>query len=1381
MEPPSPIRILYRGEINESADCPAPNEGELSSSQSPDAQKHKDGEGVDIGVGVEENATDDRQDLDDAADDESFGDFCDVVVAPQESAKSTHSVENQVDDDDDEGNDIDADTSHDHEDYGDFLVGAFHPASSSPTTSLPVSSTATRAEPGVENDNAHDSAQEGTRWNSNPSQPTIVALPPLRVDTAVKSPDSIFRHSATTNPKEPPRPAQNQEQSNPPDSLFLTAEDHDVSEVADDESIEGDDSVCSGHSEIGDVPVSLRLPTTDLSTAEGRFARRQKQKYRAEMRAKKLYNNSQQLSTASLFSVTSNPGDEDDEDGEPLVSLADLDLPHYYFTQGNFDDTVRVLQDAPWHHITNIWQPDFADDGSELRTISTYSFEDVQDRRALWDEYITQELCRLDAAQNQVSKHLLRRIQPHGAILEEANQSIHEFSTNLDIAQMYLKRSQNAVRQAAMGTYSHSRQAFDDDCGWFGADNLLQAWRQQEMYRGLDATLAQIQETLSSEKHLHKRVSEFTFDSAQPHEYSTIIQEAQSLQSNVINNETLSRINALDDLRQRLARKELFRDFYNRLHALAESVAVRCCRRHHVGLWGEYKNLVEAVVQMDQLLLKPSAGTSSKNESEASSPTAPVEETANQEDASSPSDLSVSWPTKILEAVYYEADRAFATALLDPLVAMDKDISATSMVDSEFEQELTQLGYELQQGWGDVAKLRTITHNLVIIRFDWENSSRYLLPVYHRLCVKLADVLYAHYLFGEWHERLAEDQQVRMRQDDETKEEKVEEADGRSLERSGNGETHAPLSFSDSVRVEWAKSKQGVWDRCEGVLTKCLEEYLHFASHQKLFQRNAGGRNVDGQGTGSANDENTEEPLWGSDLMELHSVLTLTEEFVSLKPLFFKDQSGFSSPGFGAGLQNKLCDVFRKHLRSVHVEAMKSLGSSLSQENWGMIPLKQLSDYEKSSNLTPSDGGSISLRKVRTKSVCGRLVGSTLLLIFISAHLPFFHALVPAQLFIGAMSVTSDGIERSSKSCHLSAKTCTDTKRRSLFHTPSKASASSNNIFLLKENHTSPADGPQNLPTDEHESSNSVQSNVFDLISSVIAGGDDANSFTRLASKSVAEVFFLWIARLLLIMERLPLIVDDISVVFANLSDLYFTTVLRICAGSASSEQILFGVDPPTAFVPNVQAMGPARSENTPSSPPLFGFRMRSSSSLGGSRHQKSKVELPATLEADICAPLRTEKSDLQFTLDFILRAQNTLKDIVLLDKVDNWITDPVVVSPSGITTQEEYDSMTIRAISNLEERLGAAWSCLGVAAILEATCIVARKKLAASVLGSKFVANLSTLEHYTQAVVQMLPKMIRVSTRIASARSVMARRVVAEVSFPAWNVSSKCFSSFLT
>ena len=155
-------------------------------------------------------------------------------------------------------------------------------------------------------------------------------------------------------------------------------------------------------------------------------------------------------------------------------------------------------------------------------------------------------------------------------------------------------------------------------------------------------------------------------------------------------------------------------------------------------------------------------------------------------------------------------------------------------------------------------------------------------------------------------------------------------------------------------------------------------------------------------------------------------------------------------------------------------------------------------------------------------------------------------------------------------------------------------------------------------------------------------------------------------------------------------------------------------------------------------------------------------------MEADLCAPLFCDSASLMPTSEFIKRAQLTLRDIVILDKVDQWITDPVTVTPpssnNGSSLEEEDDRLVVKAISNLEKRMGAAWSCLGVAALLDATCVVARKKLCDSQSGRAHCGDLSTFEHYSAAALKMVSKLVQLSSKVSTMRAIMARRVVYEV-----------------
>ena len=817
------------------------------------------------------------------------------------------------------------------------------------------------------------------------SESTIAVLAPLRVDTTSQVQSEAEKSCGQTSQDDAqtalsPLQQQQQQQQQPSDVPREVFQDPANSQEVLDESlhVNGDDFESGGSQQqdfdMSLIPVSLRLPIPDLSTSEARFTRRQQQLHKEKLQLSQLQVTDrkllQQMSTSSIFSVSERVDDED-ENGEPLLSLADLDLPEYYFSEETLDDTTKVLQNAPWHHISTLWEDEDIDNG--LHIPSSYSFEDLQDRRELWEEYITQELCHLDTAQNQVSKHLLRRIQPHEAVLQKANRSMHEFATNLQLAQMYMMRSQTAVRQAARGTNDKAHKIPLEGCGWFGANELLHAWNQQGTYRNMDSLLTRINDVLTTEKNLLGQLSDFTYDAKKPHEYSFMTKAVLRLQQDAISDESLSKINSLDDFRCRLTRNDMLWKGLNRLHVLAESVAVRSCRRRYDGLWCEYKSLLESVIATHQLIVDGSAQHTSCSKLPSHAPQERLgdavvhDQVVDGPSSNLPPDLSLSWPQAILQALCYEADLAMATALLDPLLSMDSGSSAASM-DSEFERELTQLSYEIQQDWGDTARLRSVTHNLVIIRFDWE--SFHLLPVFHRLSVLLADVLYAFHLFQSWHDQIVNgnSQSKAQEEESEKEEKKTDFVDERN---KPNNTTQGQFRRDEerchvvaSIREEWLKAKDILWDRCEAVLVKCLDEYLHFAKHDNFFKKSSGRADNDG---GSISRDAAMDSLWRTDLEELHGVLVLSEEFASLKHTFFDGSTaGLQNVpgGLNNDFQDKLCDVFRKHLRHVHVEAMKSLGASLSQENWELVPLERLSNVEKSSHISASKGDKVLIAKV---------------------------------------------------------------------------------------------------------------------------------------------------------------------------------------------------------------------------------------------------------------------------------------------------------------------------------------------------------------------------------------------------------------------------------
>jgi hypothetical protein len=690
--------------------------------------------------------------------------------------------------------------------------------------------------------------------------------------------------------------------------------------------------------------------------------------------------------------------------------------------------------------------------------------------------------------------------------------------------------------------------------------------------------------------------------------------------------------------------------FWHRLHVLSESMAVRCCR----GLscdWAEYESLVRSVLDLHSKGL--------------------------DEESSDDMDLGMSWSDNILKALCYEADRAFAISLLDP----------TDPGDSNFEKELMHLAREVDLDWGDGAKLRTLTHNLVTIRFDFESQSNYLPRVFRRLCTVLSNVLHAHFLFVQWHAAPFDEQ---------------------SRSAKGLHEVRGQKSFQlngalRAIHSGLNLSRPRLWSHCEHVITKCFDEHLNFATKRNLFEHEVTGTN---------------DSVWGQDLDGLHQVLLMTDRFVSLKSSFFEEKTVGKTLASGCSdgaewpLYDKLADVFRKHLRSVHVEAMNNMGRLLSKETWRLTDLVVPADLE---------------RRIQPKPT------------------------VEAVL-VGALNAASSYRGGKSKK----------TTWGNVANENGNGPPGHFNRFVLDGNpfkntniESLEFSSFQTVRASDTEISSAFDSGVYQSLNAML--GESDGSRARIAPESVTRGLIAWVSRLLTVMERLPLIVEDVSAVFANLCDLYFATVLRLCVGSARDEQILLGLNQPSPFVmshDDASTTGPSGGRS--SSSPLFGFSRKGNGSAN-SRPPRPQVALQTSLEADICAPLSRDQPNVKQLMQFIQRAQRSLQDIVNLDRVGQWLPDPVK------KTSETLEEHACALARTLEQREAALSSCLVVAALFDVACSIARINLSSSFKG-QFVGDLATFQSFVQAALETTPTLVAVASQMACVRAVAGLDVVTDI-----------------
>lgn len=312
-------------------------------------------------------------------------------------------------------------------------------------------------------------------------------------------------------------------------------------------------------------------------------------------------------------------------------------------------------------------------------------------------------------------------------------------------------------------------------------------------------------------------------------------------------------------------------------------------------------------------------------------------------------------------------------------------------------------------------------------------------------------------------------------------------------------------------------------------------------------------------------------------------------------------------------------------------------------------------------------------------------------------------------------------------------------------------------------------------------------SDLFSTICGLI--DNDHAVIPAIATDSVKSVLVKWASRLLSVMFKLPLVVDDVTKIIRDLCDLYFITAFRLCAGNAKNEKIILGVEPVAPIISQEhleQGIRSPRSSLKKETSGFMGFGRRpSNSSLGHQRRGSgrgsgSPTAISPHVEAEMCAPLPSETEDISQLRDFIVAGQVNLENVVKLSKLEQRLRDPT--PQTGV--DEEF---IVELVHVLKKRQATAWSCYLVAAILNVTWRHAEQTLTFSFLnemigvsGSQATAEdeesvslLDTLASYSKTVIQVTPIMVKLSSRIACAHAIMGGLAVKEV-------SARCFHMIL-
>eukprot|EP00977_Amphora_coffeiformis_P013096 scaffold3361_cov166-Amphora_coffeaeformis.AAC.7 len=948
--------------------------------------------------------------------------------------------------------------------------------------------------------------------------------------------------------------------------------------------------------------ISMELPVADLTSMHSRWTRRRQMECQAN---------------------------DSEEKADPENSLERLkrlldDLPELYqIPVDKLDDgpveanasTLRVLNSVPWGCI-HLDEPASAPVEHEL---------------SVWDDFFAGQLSQLDSTLEGVQKIMAASVNPEK--LDQANTLVHSCEQNLRLAKIYWDRSSRALEAAVAVEPDGSFNGF----GILGNVHLLELWQQKEDFAELGGLLERLQSVTAQEDEIIRRID--TFDakhSRAQDEYLHVVQLGRRLRDTLDGD--LGSLDCLNELRDSRLTSILEERFWNRLKHLSQQSVLRVCRNREVPS-GEYDSLIQAAFGLFE------ASHSNQVDCNATSLSAEMHAKADEESG---------WSKNIVEAMLYEAERCFAIALLEPLDAED----------SAFVKDLRSLEQEIGTDWGDSAKLKTLTHNLVTIRFDFERSLCYLPRVMVRLCECLLDVLRGHVVFHQTHCSLAT----------------TGNSDENGIFTSPQGK-----AFMSSVADGLETAQTILWDKCESIIVHALKEYQNFSSKTQMFRTERG---------------SIDDSVWERELQGLHVVYSAIECFMQFKSAFF---------GFNISCdknlkvyQSQIFDVMKEiaseHLETLHIEAMTAMGRLLSRETWYLVNFNYPEESEKKCDPSATP---LSSRQILFSSLAS----------VIQKHkgLGTFYRLSPAGV--------SERLGESPE-CEFP------------FLRPRQPILFGANSTI----HSFPPEG---------YTDNELISRMYDSIDSSLNASEDTH---RIATQSIIDGLVEWVARLVLVSLKVPLVSEQVCAHLENVFDLYFTTVFRLCAGSRRNERIILGDDTSTAafdsstdFLPESRKRGSSPSailrsfghERRPSGkPPSIPFR--------------TSVTISSTLDIEMCAPMPADLKETEKARRFIDRAQQELHGKVNLNRVDSWIGNQ--------NAQDDPEEHACAASKIIERREAAAWSCLAVAGLAE-VAFTTMVRYPVEDEASEY-SNVKRLQDYVASVAEAVSILSRKASEVSCTRA---------------------------
>ena len=598
-----------------------------------------------------------------------------------------------------------------------------------------------------------------------------------------------------------------------------------------------------------------------------------------------------------------------------------------------FDSIVldEVLN-VPWpFHQIDLNEPIIEDEHSDLNP------EEIDSSDVLnFDSYIFNRLSQLDVAKGEVMNSILSRVSLKRKDIDAENEQILAAELDVATALMYANSSREILQRMLNGyPISDGYNKLDHHNAILGSINVLEIADTKDRLHYLAETIEQISDIHHEEALFWKEIPDRrNHDSmAIPSEqYQMLVERARKLKGLTLEEEVLNHVVSLHSLRDRIGGLsgvllDCMEDSLADLIRRMLNADIVCSAEFST----EYETLLHAWIACCQLRAEGEKITTSQMKG-----------------------IAEEWSGCLLKVLCFEISKAYVYSMIDSL---DED-KASEKGNTEIEDELYRLKCSLSKD-SDVDRL---SERLLA---DQHLAS----SAFFSLTSRSTELLCLYYLLVEWHSDLL----VRLREANES-ESPADESDNQN-DNDDNLSLHSRMSsmspddltgtvsFKPDDDVDNDSSDEES-EGCppqtfefQGKLSKpahILHEYMFRSMNQSI--RHPLFTYCESKLTQMI-ETYISRPYIKLVLDDLRMMGDVLEQFTRFSVYFLEEDADDESEVCKT-IRNELNELYCSHLRSVHVEAMKTTGTLLRHESWQLSPVDiSLASVEEDEKKSDGSGG----------------------------------------------------------------------------------------------------------------------------------------------------------------------------------------------------------------------------------------------------------------------------------------------------------------------------------------------------------------------------------------------------------------------------------------